>query len=335
MKKDLFARLSLAASILAFCVVVLGAFVRLSDAGLGCPDWPGCYGQITVPEHHTDVTSANQAYPDRPVEAAKAWKEMIHRYFAGVLGLLILALAISAWKQREDRQQQLAVPLSLVALVIFQAILGMWTVTLLLKPVIVMAHLLGGLSILALLWWTMLQHTGRLASNRVLNDSYKRWALIGLVIVLIQITLGGWTSANYAAVICPDFPTCQGRWMPPMDFGNGFTLWRGLGVDYEGGVLTNDARVAIHVTHRIGAVVTFVYLLWLGIRLMRASAEKSTRRIAKAIIAAVCAQFLFGIGNVMLGLPLLVAVAHNAMAAVLLLSLVSLNHNLRSSTGRW
>lgn len=334
MDKNLFNRLGLAATLLALCVVVLGAYVRLSDAGLGCPDWPGCYGQIGVPEHHSDVSVANQAYPERPVEAAKAWKEMIHRYFAGILGLLILAIAVRAWMQRNERQQQVKVPLALVALVIFQALLGMWTVTLLLKPVVVMGHLIGGMSILALLWWVTIRHAGWLTSHSYSDAIFKRLALIGLVIVALQIMLGGWTSANYAAVICPDFPTCQNSWLPPMDFANGFTLWRGLGVDYEGGVLSNDARVAIHFTHRIGAVLTFVYLIWLGIQLLRKTADRNTRLIATAIITAVCVQFLLGVGNVVLSLPLLVAAAHNGVAALLLLTLVSLNHNLRSTAGR-
>lgn len=334
MNKNLFNRLGLAATVLALFVVVLGAYVRLSDAGLGCPDWPGCYGQIVVPEHHSDVNVANQAYPERPVEAAKAWKEMVHRYFAGTLGLLILAIAIRAWIQRKERQQQVKVPIALVGLVIFQALLGMWTVTLLLKPVVVMAHLIGGMSILGLLWWVTIRHAGWLSSSAYTDASFKRLALIGLVIVALQIMLGGWTSANYAAVICPDFPTCQNSWLPPMDFANGFTLWRGLGVDYEGGVLGNDARVAIHVTHRIGAVITFIYLLWLGVQLLRKSQDQNTRLIAGSIIAAVCVQFLLGIANVLFSLPLPVAVAHNGVAALLLLTLVSLNHNLRSTAGR-
>jgi len=334
MNKNLFNRLGLAATVLALFVVVLGAYVRLSDAGLGCPDWPGCYGQILVPEHHSDVNVANQAYPERPVEAAKAWKEMVHRYFAGTLGLLILAIAIRAWIQRKERQQQVKVPIALVGLVIFQALLGMWTVTLLLKPVVVMAHLIGGMSVLGLLWWVTIRHAGWLSSSAYTDASFRRLALIGMVIVALQIMLGGWTSANYAAVICPDFPTCQNSWLPPMDFANGFTLWRGLGVDYEGGVLGNDARVAIHVTHRIGAVITFVYLLWLGVQLLRKSQDQNAQLIAGAMITGVCVQFLLGVGNVLFSLPLPIAVAHNGVAALLLLTMVSLNHNLRSTAGR-
>jgi cytochrome c oxidase assembly protein subunit 15 len=333
MPKDVFAKLTLIASVLALCVVVLGAFVRLSDAGLGCPDWPGCYGHIGVPQTDTAVSAAQQAYPDRPVEAHKAWKEMIHRYFAGTLGLLILAIAIVAWRRRHRPGQQLKVPLLLVAVVIFQALLGMWTVTLLLKPLVVMGHLIGGMTTLSLLWWVTLRHTGWLSGEGVAVPRLRTMALIGLVVVGLQIMLGGWTSANYAALACPDFPTCQTRWWPDTDFANAFTLWHGLGINYEGGVLDNAARLTIHLTHRIGAVITFLYIWWLAITVFRSAANTSVRRVAMALMTLVSLQFLLGIGNVVLGLPLAVAVTHNGVAALLLLSVVTLNHSLRSSRG--
>ncbi|UCE89626.1 MAG: COX15/CtaA family protein [Pseudomonadota bacterium] len=331
MHASVFARLSWFATALALVVVVLGAYVRLSDAGLGCPDWPGCYGQIDVPRSAAEVARAEQAYPERPVEPAKAWKEMVHRYFAGTLGLIIAALAFLAWRNRDDPRQLFVLPALLVLLVVFQAALGMWTVTLLLKPVVVMAHLLGGMSILAILWWLWLRSapSSGQASARSELRRLRPWALLALVVLMLQISLGGWTSANYAALHCPDFPTCQGRWWPPMDVSEGFTLWRGLGVDYEGGVLGNDARVAIHVMHRIGALITLVVLGWVALRSMAVGRySPRLRTIGLVLLIVLVTQVSLGIGNVVLSLPLPVAVAHNGVGALLLLTLVTLNHAL-------
>ena len=240
--------------LLAFVVIVLGAYTRLSDAGLGCPDWPGCYGHLVVPASEEHVVEKHYL-EQRALEPEKGWMEMIHRYFAGTLGLFILAIAIWSWRRRaRDPRQPLLLPLFLLALVVFQAALGMWTVTLLLKPVVVMAHLLGGFATFSFLVLLAL----RTAPRRPLTVS-PRWrgmAAAGLLILVLQIALGGWTSTNYAALSCGDFPTCQGRWLPEMDFGEAFVMWRGLGVNYEYGVLDNPARTAIHVTHRVGAVVT-------------------------------------------------------------------------------
>lgn len=323
-----FHRLAWATLVLTFVVVVLGAYVRLSDAGLGCPDWPGCYGRLDVPDEAHQIAEANVAYPHRPVEPAKAWKEMVHRYFAGTLGLSILALAVLAWRQRPIPGQPVVLPLCLLALVIFQALLGMWTVTWQLKPVVVMAHLLGGLTTLGLLAWLVLRQ-GRYGGSAALDERKLRgYALVGLVLLVGQIALGGWTSANYAALACPDFPTCQTRWWPPMDFREAFTLWRGLGVSYEGGVLSNDARVTIHVMHRLGALVVFLYLIWLGWRLLKVD-RTPVRFAGLAIFVLLFGQLALGIANVVLHLPLPMAVAHNGGAALLLLALVTLNHLLR------
>jgi len=212
----------------------------------------------------------------------------------------------------------------------------MWTVTLLVSPPIVMAHLLGGMTTLALLWWLSLRQSGLLAARAGLDRALQRlrpWALLGLVILVCQIALGGWTSSNYAALVCPDFPTCQGQWWPPMDFSQAFTLWHTTGINYEGGVLPNAARVAIHVTHRIGALVTFLYLATLSIAAMRAAVGTTTRRVAAALLILLLVQVSLGIANVELSLPLAVAVAHNAGAALLLLGIVTLNHTLRPRRG--
>lgn len=324
-----FRRIALIATVLTLCVVILGAYVRLSHAGLGCPDWPGCYGYLRVPVKGHQITQANAVFPERPLETDKAWKEMIHRYLAGILGLLIMALAMLAWWRRRESGQPLALPLFLLGLVIFQALLGMWTVTLLLKPVVVMAHLLGGLATLALLWWLVLRQGGVVpATGEIENRSLRPWMLVGLLVIIGQIALGGWTSANYAALACPDFPTCQTQWWPAMDFQEAFILWRGLGISYEGGVLDNDARVTIHMTHRLGAAIVLIYLGWLSWRILMTANSKVLRGTGMIMVLLLIAQIGLGIANVVLSLPLPIAVAHNGVAALLVLTLVALNHLL-------
>lgn len=328
-----FHRFAVAASVVAFCLVVLGAYVRLSHAGLGCPDWPGCYGQLTVPQTVDEVAVANQAYPQRPVHEGKAWKEMIHRYLAGVLGLMVLVLAVLAWRRRRfDPRQSVVLPTALLTLVVLQALLGMWTVTLLLKPVVVMAHLLGGMLTLALLFWLALRTGGGSESVAAAwPRPYRAFALVALGVVTVQIALGGWTSANYAALACYDFPTCQGSWWPDADFGDAFVLWRGVGVDYEGGVLDSEARVAIHLSHRIGALLSFLIVGALAVALARSAGDGFVRSLGWLLGAVLLLQVALGIGNVLWSLPLTVATAHTAGGALLLLILVRVNHALRTS----
>jgi len=320
----MFRKIALISVLLTLVVVVLGAYVRLSHAGLGCPDWPGCYGHLVgVPETTSEIDNANQAYPQRSVEAEKAWKEVIHRYFAGTLGLLVLLLAVMAIKNRKDPQQPVLLPIIIVGLVVIQALLGMWTVTLLLKPVIVMLHLLGGLSIVSLLWWLVLkssnQHTA--AGQKKLTPIL----VIGIVLLIGQIILGGWTSSNYAALACADFPTCQGEWWPETDFKEGFVFWRGLGQNYEFGVLDNPARTAIHLSHRMFAIVVAVFWLLLLLRvIIGSSLSANMRQIASVTLVLLFAQIVLGISNIVLHLPVSVAVMHNGGAALLLLSVVTL-----------
>ena len=311
-------------TILALLVIVLGAYVRLSHAGLGCPDWPGCYGQLVMPLDKAKAESIEHEYINRPIEHAKAWKEMGHRYAAGTLGLLILYLAVISWKDRKRKISPVITTTLLLLLVIFQALLGMWTVTLLLKPVIVLGHLLGGMTILCLLFWLLLRQAVHAEINTI-NLSFRRWLFVALGVVVLQISLGGWTSSNYAALACPDFPTCQGTWWPHMDFKEGFRLWRGLGVDYEGGVLSGEARTAIHMSHRIGAVLVLLILGTVAILAIR-NQDRSVSNIGKLLFVLLCVQLGLGITNVMHLLPLPVAVAHNATAALLLLCLVTLIH---------
>jgi len=317
-----FRMLCLFGTVLALCVIVLGAYVRLSHAGLGCPDWPGCYGHLTAGQAADNHQAVNAAYPDRPVEYAKALKEMLHRYLAATLGFVILIIGALAWRNRQDSMQPVRMPLVVVGLVVFQGLLGMWTVTLLLKPAIVSAHLIGGLTTMALLWWMSLQTTRR--SRPKSEDSLRRWAVIGMVVLVAQILLGGWVSTNYSAVACPDFPTCQRSFWPTMDFKDAFVLWRGLGIDYEGGVLDHPARVAIHFTHRIGAIVAALVLGFVAWKAMRTSQSSGVRTAGTALAATLVTQLMVGPLMVIKTFPLPLATAHNAMAALLVLSMVAL-----------
>jgi heme a synthase len=367
-----FHRLAWLAVALALGVIVFGAFVRLSNAGLSCPDWPTCYGRAAWPQAAHEAAD-HAATAIRAVEPHKAWREQLHRMLAGTLGLLVLTLAVLAARRRRYGIAQVLVAALLVgiaipvymqgqhvaasalaiageamlliaalrwsntdlaraatltlAVIIFQALLGMWTVTWLLKPIVVMGHLLGGLLTLSLLAWMAWRATDvpiRLADAR----RVRMLLFIGLALLSIQIALGGWTSANYAALACGnDFPKCVGRWWPPTDFREGFVLWRGIGVDYEGGVLDGQSRIAIQMAHRIMALVVFGHLLAVAIRLLRTPGMLAWGVTLGALLFA---QVGLGIANVKLGLPLHVAVAHNAVAALLLFVLVSLVARVRA-----
>ncbi len=300
-----FRKLALAGAVLAFFVVVLGAWVRLTDAGLGCPDWPGCYGHIV---------------PGGSGETGKAWHEMIHRYVAGTLIAIIATLFVWAVIRRKDRGQPL-LPVGLLFLVVcMQGALGAFTVTLLLKPLIVTGHLLGGLCTLSLLWWLSLTPPRRDLSAQELP--LRTFAVIACLVLCMQIFLGGWTSTNYAAVACPDFPTCQRSWWPAMDFHDAFVLWRGIGIDYEGGVLANSARMAIHFTHRFGAVITGTVLLSLGLTTLARARSRRLSWAGLAVAAAVLLQLVIGIAMVYSGVALPLATLHNAGAALLVVSMV-------------
>ena len=366
-----FHRIAWLAVALAACVIVFGAFVRLSNAGLSCPDWPTCYGKAAWPTHADQVVD-HAATAIRPVDPGKAWREQFHRMIAGLLGVLVLSLALLATRKRPRGWLQvigaavlvaIAIPLYMrglhvaasvlavageillllgalrwsnvdlaragaltLAVIIFQALLGMWTVTWLLKPVVVMGHLLGGLTTFALLAWMAWKATG---IPIVSGDAarLRRLLLVGLVLLVVQIALGGWTSANYAALACgTDFPKCAGAWWPAHDFREGFVLWRGIGVDYEGGILDNEARVAIQMAHRIMALVVFGHLLGVAVRLLR---NPGLRGWGATLAVVLLAQVGLGIANVVLSLPLQVAVLHNAGATALLFLLVTLLARLR------
>jgi cytochrome c oxidase assembly protein subunit 15 len=359
-------RLAAFATVFAFLVIVFGAFVRLSNAGLSCPDWPTCYGKATWPGHEHEIARANEAFPDRPFETHKAWREQVHRMIAGTLGLLVFALALAAaWRQRPlpamllgaaaaaalgvflyiktayaasaalslvaialplaaafrlERALPWRIAVATFAVVIFQAMLGMWTVTLLLKPIVVMGHLLGGLLTFALLGYVALRLCG-VREPTPAQLGLRPVVVAALALLAAQIALGGWTSANYAALACGiDFPKCAGSWWPATDFREAFVLWRGIGVNYEGGVLDAAARAAIQISHRIGAAVVFGYVLVTAVLAWR----RGLRAHAALVALLLCVQVALGILNVKLLLPLPVATAHNGVAALLLLSLIAL-----------
>ena len=323
----LYRRLIVLATLLALGVIALGAYVRLSDAGLGCPDWPGCYGQLLgVPAAAHEQAAALQAFPDQPVEPHKAWKEMAHRYLAASLGVLIALIALVAWRYRRALRQSPALPMALVAVVIAQALLGMWTVTLRLKPLIVSAHLLGGMSTLALLVWLLLRQRAPHENTAAAAGDRRPLATLALLAVIVQIALGGWVSSNYAALACSDFPTCQGGWLPSMDFAQAFALHRELGQGADGALLSNAALTAIHWAHRVGALAVTATVGALAWTLSR---RPPWRRWAALLAAILLAQLGLGVANVLLALPLPLAVAHNAGAAALLSVTLALNFRLR------
>ncbi len=368
-----FHRLAWVAVLLALAIVVFGAFVRLSNAGLSCPDWPTCYGRAAWPTQEHEIAQANATF-ERAVETGKAWREQLHRHLAASLGLLILVLSLIAARRRPlgvgsiiagatlvgasiplyigqhyVPAAVLAVTAELILLfsvikapradasrlatitlmvVVFQAVLGMWTVTWLLKPVVVMAHLLGGLATFSLLTWLAWSTTPGADLVQAVAPKLRRLLWIGLALLIAQIALGGWTSSNYAALACgSDFPKCLGEWWPAHDFREAFVLWRGIGVDYEGGVLDGPARVAIQLTHRLLAVLVFGHLLVVSLRMVRTPGLVFW---GSALGVLLLAQIALGICNVLYGLPLWVATSHTAGAALLLFVVVGLLARLRA-----
>ena len=318
-------KLVVSSVLLTFLVVVVGAWVRLSDAGLGCPDWPGCYGKLTPAQAHGEIARAvvEQGGTHGPVSLPKAWKEMGHRYLAGILGLLILAIAAVAWMRRATLGLSPWLPTAIVLVVGVQATLGKWTVTMLLKPAIVTAHLIGGMETLALLAWLAVRLWPlRPAADPAAARAQHPLAVLALCVLCVQIVLGGWVSTNYAALACPDLPLCRGALLPEMDFGNAFHVVRELGMRPDGGLLSVEALTAIHWTHRMFALIATAIIGLAAVRLIR---NVDLRLVGWLLLAALAAQFAIGLANVAFSLPLSLAAAHNAGAAILLVLLVVIN----------
>jgi cytochrome c oxidase assembly protein subunit 15 len=319
-----FRKLVWVTTFLTLDLVIFGGFTRLTDSGLGCPDWPGCYGTSSPFIAHAQISAAFAAQPTGPVSMTKAWIEMIHRYFATAIGVLLIAQTLIAWVARIKRRPLHVSPwwpTALLLLVCVQGAFGAWTVTMKLQPVIVTIHLMLGLALLGALGWLAARQTP-VPARELEAARFRAAALAGLVLLIVQIALGGWVSTNYAVLACTDFPTCNGQWVPPMDFAHGFHLWRALGMTSDGDMITQDALVAIHWTHRTFALVVIAYLVWLALKLRR---FVSLRWLANAVLLVVVIQFVTGLSNIVLQWPLSIAVAHNAGGAILLLLTVMLN----------
>ncbi|WP_158972674.1 heme A synthase [Paraglaciecola sp. L3A3] len=315
---------------LAMVVIVLGAYTRLTDAGLGCPDWPGCYGHLSFSDTTKHIETAQQAFPDRPFEEHKAWNEMIHRYFASGLGFVILIIFLnSLFKKSFNKPVKL--PFFLVCLVCFQGALGMWTVTLNLLPIVVMGHLLGGFTVLSCLFLLYLRLTPyRIPGGDHRMRRFGRYSTIGILILTAQIALGGWTSANYAALACTELPVCEGAWYENLDIAGAFSIPHAE--NYEFGAHPYHERMTMHIMHRVGALITFLYLCWLGARLYAAASSRLIKNLSVLLILVLGLQVILGVSNVVFSLPVLVAVLHNAVAACLMLVLISINYTLYRKT---
>ncbi len=327
MQNKLVRHLATVAVLLSLVVVMLGAYTRLTDAGLGCPDWPGCYGHMVLPSDQSALVHAQTTYPKIPIESRKAWTEMAHRYVAGTLALLIFFISFSLLRQRfQGRKAPWHLPAALLFLVSFQAALGMWTVTLKLLPVVVMGHLLGGMLIVACLSRLRLQIS---SLNGQDFPKWRPWLRLGVVIVFFQIALGGWVSSNYAGISCIGFPMCNGVWLPDLHFAQGFNLFSPVGANYQGGLLDQDVRVTIQFIHRLGAVLTALYTLVLSLLIMIKTTFNPLRIMALLMFIFILVQFSLGILNVLYLLPITVAVAHNGVAALLLATFFSTLHFTR------
>ena len=325
-------RILQASLILSLLVILLGAYTRLKDAGLGCPDWPGCYGQLLAPANEATITKAQIAFPGQAVEVHKAQTEMIHRYFAGTLGLLIVCIGFFAYRARRMIPMPIVLPFILIGLVIFQALLGMYTVTMRLNPTIVLLHLLGGLSTLSLLWICWLTMRKQPAPFLFFNSGLSLLSFVSLLVLIGQIILGGWVSTNYAALICPDFPLCQGKWLPSGTLSHAFPF---LDLHRVPDQLSMEARMTIQMCHRLGALVTFLLLSLLSFYIFKQSkstydprAKRWLQRLAVVLITLLLIQICLGITNVLALLPIGIAVLHNGVAALLLITLLTLNFTL-------
>ncbi|MET0964384.1 MAG: COX15/CtaA family protein [Noviherbaspirillum sp.] len=331
-----FRKLAWVTLFLTFDLIMFGAFTRLTDSGLGCPDWPGCYGHANPVQAHAQISAAEAAMPHGPVTVTKAWIEMIHRYLAMAVGVLIIAMMVVAWMRwlksaRRDPAYRPLMPTLLFGFVCLQGAFGAWTVTMKLQPAIVTVHLVLGMALLGMLTW-MAARQSQHAPIAAAGARLRMAAAVGLFVLGMQIALGGWVSTNYAALACTDFPLCHGAVVPRMDFEHGFTLWRELGMTAAGDYLPFDALTAIHWTHRTFALVVIACLGWVAHRAMRVEGLRKTGRWLAIMVVV---QFLIGMATVFLKWPLAIAVLHNGGAAVLVVLTVMLNYKANLSAATW
>lgn len=318
---------------LTFDLIMFGAFTRLTDSGLGCPDWPGCYGHADPVRAHADISAAETAMPTGPVTVMKAWIEMLHRYLAMGIGVLIVALTVISWRKwlkskRMDVKFSPLFPTLLFGFVCLQGAFGAWTVTLKLQPVIVTGHLLLGMTLLALLAWFGARQSEHQPVSQAAAALHLP-ATLAAAFLTIQIALGGWVSTNYAALACSDFPLCQGTLWPQMDFANGFTIWRELGKTASGEFLAFPALTAIHWMHRVCAFAVITLVAWVA---LKAAKIDGLHKTGHWLLAAIVLQFSTGFLTVFLNFPLALAVIHNGGAALLVMLLVMLNYKIRKAT---
>jgi cytochrome c oxidase assembly protein subunit 15 len=339
-KSAKFFRMALSAMFLALLAVLFNSYARLSEAGLGCPDWPGCYGKSMAPMSARDVKLAQEAENGldpaaaaKKVERRRVFRDTVQRYLNAALGLFLIRLAVLGWQlKKRKRTQQVLIPLATMVLAFASVVVGLLTIGLQFKPLVMMTQLVGGLTILALLWWIVMreQRFWRSVGSSALTRSLRPRALIALGIVAFQIVLGGWSMVNYAGLACPDFPTCQGVYWPSMDFLDAFTRWRDLGVEYESGVLNLDAATAIHMAHRLGALISVLYAGWLSLHVLRVGIDDNLCRFGLLVLVTLLASATLGVAQVVTHLPLAVAIAHSGVAAILLMSLITLYHVVKS-----
>lgn len=325
--KSLFARLVAVSLVFSLALVILSSLMRLSNQGLGCDDWPECYGSIDVVKYARDIDTPGSASARTSAIVPGTFVERAHRVVASILQLLIIAIAVIAWMRRKNPGQHVVLPIVLLGLSLFLAFLGVWYGSPLLRPIIVMVNLLGGITMVGVFWWLWLSLIREPARNTHSIGAYRKWAIAGLVVVIVQTALGGWMSSNFAALACSNFPDCNGSWWPEMNVSAGFTVRSKLDVDAEGRVVVDQAAATgIHMAHRVGAAFVLLFIAWLGYKAMKLGGR--FRAVGRAILTILLLQVLIGVTVVIFGSPLYVVVAHNFEAALLWLSIITLIYYL-------